>query len=66
MLWYDGRVKKQADLYYLSKIFVKLRETTRIERKRSDHLALRQYCYQLKKIHFGKLYEGSCLLKRER
>ena len=66
MIWYDARVSKQADLYYLSKIFSAFREATAKSKKRGEIVALRQYCRSLKRIYFNKLIEGADKVRRER
>lgn len=58
LIWFDSKVKRQVDLYYLSKIFSALRNSTAKQRKKWENLALKQYCKSLKRTYFYKIQEG--------
>lgn len=66
MIWFDSKVKRQVDLYYLSKIFSAFKNSVASSRKKSDNQALKQYCRSLKRRYFQKIQEGTEVLKRER
>ena len=55
MIWFDAKVSKQADLYYLSKVFTSWRETIKNEKKKDNHMALKQYCRSLKRQYFYRI-----------
>jgi hypothetical protein len=52
MVWFDSKVKRQVDLYYLSKVFLAFKNAAASSRKKSDNQAMKQYCRLLKRRYF--------------
>ena len=58
MIWYDGKVVRQVDLYYLSKIFTYWKNTAIKEKKKSNAIALKQYAKSIRRQYFYWFIEG--------
>lgn len=59
MIWYDSKVKRQVDLFYLSKIFSALKSAVAAQQKKSQNLAIKHYCRSLKRRYFKYLEQGT-------
>lgn len=66
MIRYDNKIKNQADLYYLSKIFAAMRLALSKEKKMMENMALKQYFRSLKRSHWRFLLEGVENMRKER
>ena len=66
MIWYDSKVIRQVDLYYLSKIFAHWKTAAQKQKKKDNHLALKLYAKNLRKTYFYVFLEGIENSRRER
>ena len=66
MIWYDSKVIRQVDLYYLSKIFTHWKTAVSKQKKKENNMALKIYAKNLKKTYFYILLEGIENSRRER
>lgn len=55
---YDRRIIGQVDLYYLSKIFSRFKETLNKMQKKNNQKAAKAYISNLRKRFFRLLLEG--------
>ena len=66
MIWYDAKVARQVELYYLSKIFTSWKTAAMKEKKKNENMALSIYAKNLRKNYFYYMMEGIEKMRRER